>query len=212
MFHFGAKPVSTTTTTPPLSFYGPTPDGFPPLARLSVEKYEAMIASGAFTKHDRFELIEGTLVEKMTNHPPHAVVTGLCAHVLSALLPPGWHTREEKPVRIPGRYSEPEPDVAVVRGKIIDYLNRHPGPEDIALVVEVSDSMLAADRALAATYGGGGIPVYWIVNIRDRQLEVYANPIAGVYPAPTILREIDTVELVIAGQSVGRIPVSDLLP
>jgi Uma2 family endonuclease len=204
--------MSTTTTNPPLSFYGPTPDGFPPLARLSVEKYEAMVALGAFTKHDRFELIEGTLVEKMTKHPPHAVVTALCADLVSALLPLGWHTREEKPIRIPTRYSEPEPDLAVVPGARRDWLKSHPDPADVALVVEVSDSMLAANRALAATYGGGGIPVYWIINIPDRQLEVYANPTTGVYPAPTILRETDAVELAIAGQLVGRIPVSDLLP
>ena len=60
--------------------------------------------------------------------------------------------------------------------------------------------------------GGGGIPVYWIVNLVDRQLEVYANPIAGTYPAPTILGETDTVELVIDGQVAGRIAVADLLP
>jgi hypothetical protein len=71
----------------------------------------------------------------------------------------------------------------------------------VALVVEVSDSRLAADRALAATYAGGGIAIDWIVNIADHQPEVYSNLIAGAYPAPPILRETDTVELVIAGQS-----------
>ena len=202
----------STTSTPPLSFYGPTPEGFPPLARLSVQTYEAMIASGAFTEHDRFELIEGTLVEKMAQRPPHSVTVGVCSDAVQPLLPPGWHIREQKPVRIPGRDSEPESALAVVRGKRRDWLNGHPDGSDVALIVEVSDSMLAADRALAATYGGGNIPAYWIVNIRDRQLEVYANPAAGVYPAPAILRETDSVELVIDGQSVGRIPVGDLLP
>jgi Uma2 family endonuclease len=204
--------VSTTTASPPLSFYGPTPDGFPPLARLSVEKYEAMIAYGAFTKQDRFELIEGTLVEKMTKHPPHSVAVGACADAVQPLLPPGWHIRLEQPVRISKRNSMPEPDIAVARGKSRDWLATHPEAADVALVVEVSDSMLAADRALAATYGGGEVPVYWIVNIKDRQLEVYTNPITGAYSAPTILRETDTVELTIAGQVVGHIAVSDLLP
>jgi Uma2 family endonuclease len=148
----------------------------------------------------------------MTQRPPHSVVVGACADAVRPLLPPGWHIREEKPVRIPGRDSEPEPDLAVARGQRRDWLATHPEAADVALVVEVSDSMLAADRALAATYGGGEVPVYWIVNIRDRQIEVYANPITGAYPAPAILRETDTVELTIAGQVVGRVAVSDLLP
>jgi Uma2 family endonuclease len=106
----------------------------------------------------------------------------------------------------------PEPDVSVARGAPDDYLDLDPGPQDVALVVEVSDTTLAADRAMALIYGGGGIPVYWIVNVKDLQLEVYANPVEGAYPAPTILDESASVELVLGGQVVGRIAVADLLP
>jgi Uma2 family endonuclease len=180
--------------------------------RISVAKYEAMVASGAFTKHDRFELIEGTLVEKMTKNPPHSVSLVLCQGALDRALLPGWHTRPEQPVSIPNRDSEPEPDVTVVRGQVRDYLDHHPGPADVALIVEVADSSLADDRAMAATYGGGGIPVYWIVNVAGRQLEVYANPVGGQYPAPVILAETESVDLVIDGQVLGRIAVADLLP
>ncbi len=182
------------------------------LFRISVAKYEAMVASGAFTKADRCELIEGNLVEKMTKNPPHSVVVGLCQNAIDRALPPGWHTRPEQPMSIPNRDSEPEPDVAVVRGQIRDSLDNHPGPADIGLIVEVADSSLADDRAMAATYGGGGIPVYWIVNVAGRQLEVYANPAGGAYPAPTILAEKESVDLTIGGQVVGRIAVADLLP
>ncbi len=180
--------------------------------RISVAKYEAMVASGAFTKADRFELIEGNLVEKMTKNPPHSVVVGLCQNAIDRALPPGWHTRPEQPVSIPNRDSEPEPDVAVVRGQIRDYLDNHPGPADIGLIVEVADSSLADDRAMAATYGGGGIPAYWIVNVAGRQLEVYGNPVEGAYPAPRILGEADSVDLVIDGLVVGTIAVADLFP
>ncbi len=106
----------------------------------------------------------------------------------------------------------PHPDVAVTRGKDRDYLGRHPDATDLALVVEVSDATLTKDQALAATYGSSGVPVYWIVNVQNRQLEVYSNPTAGVYPAPTILKETDSVELIVAGQPLGRIAVADLLP
>jgi Uma2 family endonuclease len=202
--------MSTTAATPPMSFYGPTPEGFPPLARLSVQKYEAMVATGAFTESDRFELIEGALVEKMTRRERHATSSEKTRRVIERLLPDGWHARVEQPVRIPDRDSEPEPDLSVARGEPDDYLRHHPGPDDVALVVEVSDSTVAADRALAATYLGGGIPVYWLVNVRDRQLEIYTTD-AGP-DSPRIAAETETAELVIAGNEVARIAVASLLP
>ena len=130
---------------------------------------------------------------------------------------PGGTSALERPVRIPERDSEPEPDLAVVRGDVDDYDDHHPGPADVALVVEVARSSLADDRALAQTYGGGGIPVYWIVNVDARQLEVYAHPApgaraGGTYPPPTIMGETESVALTIGGQLVGRIAVADLLP
>lgn len=182
-----------------------TPTGRVPY-RLSVDQYEDMIRKGVFSKRDRLELIEGQLVEKMTKNPPHSVTVSLCLDVIGPALPAGWQIRIEQPVRIPTRRSEPEPDVSVVRGKRADWLQAHPGPGAIALVVEVADSSLEEDRALAPTYINGGIPVYWIVNIRGRQLEVYTA--AG----RVILGETDTVDLVIDGQAVARIAVVDLLP
>ena len=112
----------------------------------------------------------------MTKYPPHTVTTGLCVDAIQRALPTGWHARKEDPVRIPDRDSEPEPDVSVVRGELTDYLIRHPGPDDVPLVVEVADSSVEDDREMTVTYGGGGIPVYWLVNIPDRQLEVYTEP------------------------------------
>jgi len=90
--------------------------------------------------------------------------------------------------------------------------NVHPGRADVALVVEVTRSSVAKDRKLARVYGPGGIPVFRIVNIAGRQLEVYSDPIGGAYPAPRILGEAESVELIIEGQHVGKIAVRDLLP
>ena len=101
----------------------------------------------------------------------------------------------------------------MVRGDSDDYTDHHPGPEDVALIVEVAESSLSRDRGEKRdNYGRAGIPVYWIVNLVNRQLEVYSNPAAGLYPAPSILGETDSVELMIAGQVVGQILVADLLP
>jgi Uma2 family endonuclease len=65
---------------------------------------------------------------------------------------------------------------------------------------------------MAPIYGGGGIPAYWIVNVADRQLEVYSSPAGGAYLTWTILGETESVDLIIDGQVVGRIAVADLLP
>ena len=144
---------------------GPPPGRVP--YRLSVEQYEAMVASGAFKKEDRLELIEGSLVEKMTKGPNHSTGSEDCS--CDPCCAPRWLARPiEKPIRIPDRDSEPEPDVSVARGKTADYRRRHPGPAEVGLVVEVADSSVEDDRAMAMTYGGGGIPVYWLVNVARR--------------------------------------------
>ena len=75
-----------------------------------------MVASGEFKKEDRLELIEGSLVEKMTKGPNHSTGSEDCC-AIHAVLAAGWHVRIEKPIRIPDRDSEPEPDVSVARAR-----------------------------------------------------------------------------------------------
>jgi len=179
--------------------------------RLTVDQYDQMVENGILPETNRFELINGRIVEKDVKNPAHPTATDLTRRAIERLLPAGWYVRKEDPVRIPNRRSEPEPDVSVVRGDIRDYETRHPNPEEVALVVEVTRSSVAKDRALARVYGGG-IPAYWIVNVPKRRLEVYEGPTGGAYPAPKILKDTDSVDLIIAGQVVGRIPVADLLP
>ena len=104
------------------------------------------------------------------------------------------------------------PDLSIVRGDVEDYLNRHPEPADVALIVEVAKSSLALDREQSVILGAAGIPVYWIINLVDRQLEVYSNPSGGAYPVPVWLGESESVDLIVGGQVVGRIAVADLLP
>jgi Uma2 family endonuclease len=171
-----------------------------------------MIEDGTIGEDDPIELIEGRLVAKMTKKPDHMSSSGRARRAIESVLPPGWHARVEGPVRIPSRDSEPEPDLAVVRGDIDDYEDRHPDPADVALVVEIAKSSLAEDRKLAETYGGGGIPTYWIVNLVHRQLEVYARPANGSYSSLTILKKNELVDLIIDGQAVAQIAVADLLP
>ncbi len=181
-------------------------------SRLSVDQYDAMVEKGILPETNRFELIEGCIVEKEVKSPEHSAGSEACWRTIDRSLPAGWHVRIEKPVRVPDRASEPEPDVSVARGVFEDYLEHHPGPQDIALVVEITRSTVAKDRALARVYGPGGIPVYWIVNVPTRRLEVYVSQEPGPYPPPIILGEKQTVDLTIAGQIVAQIPVSSLFP
>jgi Uma2 family endonuclease len=183
---------------------------YPPF-RLSVEQYEKIVDSGVFTKRDRLQLVDGLLVEKVTQNPPHAVVDVLVKDALEAVMVPGWHIRPDKPVRLPPD-GEPEPDHCIVRGKARDYLSGHPGAEDVGLLVEIADSNLEADRAMRGVYGPRGIPVYWIVNIPESQLEVYSSPTSEGYAVERVYKRGDEVPVVLDGEEVGRIKVSDILP
>ena len=110
-------------------------------------------------------LIEGYLVEKMTQYPPYTISQELCRSALARVIPVAWHVRGEKPLRIPNRVSMPEPDVAVARGEIRDYLAGILDRTTSLSAVEVSDSSLDDDRnVMTRVYGGGGVTRYSIVS------------------------------------------------
>jgi Uma2 family endonuclease len=122
--------MSTTTPTRPASGWIPKP-----LARLTLDQYEAMVDSGVFSKRDRFQLINGLLVAKVSKSPPHVLTGKNVRDELRRLIPSGWDFRLEDPVRLPPG-SEPEPDVSMARGHKRDYATRHPEPADLALGCE----------------------------------------------------------------------------
>jgi Uma2 family endonuclease len=117
-----------------------------------------------------------------------------------------------EPVRIPD-YDEPEPDISVVRGVRADYRHRIPEAADVALLVEVLDTTLGEDRGKKlSAYARAGIPVHWIVNLVDRQVEVYTGSVAGSYPSPTIYVSGQQIPITIGGQPLQPIAVDDILP
>ena len=185
-----------------------------PASRLfSVAEYHQLCELGILTEDDNLELLEGYLVHKMPRNPPHAgTLQRLLRHLLS-MMPDGWEVRCQSAVTLID--SEPEPDLAVVRTDAGDYMQRHPAPEDIALVVEVADSTLAGDRAdKCRIYARAGVPIYWIVNLVDGQIEVYSSPVGGPTPGyrDRADRRIgDEVEVMLAGQRVGSVAVSAVL-
>jgi Uma2 family endonuclease len=186
---------------------------FADLYRLTVDEYERLVASGALVD-PKVELIEGYLVTKMGKKPRHSTGVERLRRLLEQglPLPNGWHVRHEQPVRIP-EFNEPEPDLAIVRGDVEDFENQHPRPGDVGLIVEVSDSSLVRDQGPKwVAYSRGGIPVYWIVNLVDHQLEVYSEPGPDGYRLSQTFHAGDEVPVVLNGVEVGRIAVSRVLP
>jgi len=203
------SPANSAVSVPePVHAVSELIDATETLYRLTVEEYEQI---AGFLDDDRVELIDGYLVKKKVKTPPHVVT---CARVLAAvarIAPAGWHTRPGEPIRITGS-TEPEPDVALARGVIDDYGSRHPEPGDIALVVEVADTTLAKDRRRTRTYGPAGIPVYWILNLAGRRVEVYTGPSADGYAPRVDYAPGAFIPLVIDGETVGQVGVADILP
>ena len=202
--------MTTATTQTGQATIAPDQDWYQPF-RMSIEQYERLVDSDVFTKHDKLQLINGILVTKLTKKPPHVVATELCRDALKPVIPPGWSIRTESPVQLPPS-SEPEPDVCVVRGIVRDYSNRHPRPADVGLLVEISDRTLGADRQMARIYGAGAIAICWIINLVDRQVEVFTSPTPEGYRVTRVFKSGEVISVVLDGVEVGHIAVDDMLP
>lgn len=183
------------------------------LWRLSVDKYHEMIRVGILSENDRVELIEGWLVGKMPNNPAHTFSTERSRETVEYVLPKGYFVNVQQPITT--ATSEPEPDVAVIRGDREAYLAHHPYPEHIVLVIEVSDSTLNYDRMTKQRiYARAGITLYWIVNVVERQLEVYTNPSSekGLYEVRNIYALNEHVPFIVEGREVAQLPVQQFFP
>jgi Uma2 family endonuclease len=182
-----------------------------PLWRFSVAQYHRMIEAGVFTSEERVELLDGWLVARMPKDPPHTLATQLVADAIQALIPPGWYLRRQEPITL--HASEPEPDLTVVQGNARRYGDRHPGPGETSLVIEIADATLQRDRGWKCRlYAEAGIPVYWILNLPDRRLEVYSRPSGGEYGQVATFEPGQAVAIELEGSPAGLLRVADLLP
>jgi Uma2 family endonuclease len=198
-------------TAPPHAPTTPS-DVFPGLYRFTVSQYDRMVQDGTIGENDRVELIEGLVVTKMGKNPPHVFAGKLGLKRLERLVSPGWHVGKEDPVVV-SEWGKPEPDLSVVRGTENDYLDRAVTATDVGLVVEIAESSLVTDRTeMNKVYARAGIPVYWIINLVDRQVEVYTQPSNDGYRSREDFAWDQDVPVVIEGREVGRIAVSDIVP
>ncbi len=186
-----------------------------PRPRMTVSEFHHLIDEGVLGENDRVELLEGWMVPKMTHNPLHDGVIQIVCKRLERHLPPDFSMRIQSAITTSD--SEPEPDIAIVRGDDRAYLARHPGPQDVGLLIEVAQSSLDLDRHdKCRLFARARIAVYWIVNLVDFQIEVLSDP-AGLEDAPEyrhrgVFRGDEIVPFVIGGDEIARISAKDLLP
>jgi Uma2 family endonuclease len=137
---------------------------------------------------ERYELIEGDVISKMGQKPLHAYVIMVLTRMLAAAFP--GKVRIQSSICLPepeGKYSEPEPDVVLVNKPEAEFARRHPGPEDIALLIEVTDTSFQMDREIKyRLYARAGIAEYWIIDIAKRRTFVCREPSGDEYKSITI--------------------------
>lgn len=130
----------------------------------------------------RWELIEGELIDKMGQKPPHAwVITRLNVFLTQQFAD---RVRIQLPLSLPDpdRRSEPEPDIVVLHSDARQFFDRHPGPGDVALLIEVADTTREVDLNIkSALYARYGVGEYWVIDIPQRCVVVHRGPSVDIY-------------------------------
>jgi Uma2 family endonuclease len=170
---------------------------------LTVEAYHALGEAGLIP--EKTELLHGFVFQKTPKSPLHTRIVELLVEWLRATIVSGLIVRQEQPLSL--QDSEPEPDLAVVRGQRADFYQRHPATAE--LVIEVAITTQDYDRDKATAYASAGISEFWIVLVPEQQIEVYREPEAGEYRSLTTI----SMDAVLSSSAVPgfEVAVSELL-
>jgi Uma2 family endonuclease len=160
----------------------------------TIDEYHQMAEVGILQPDEQVELIAGQIIKKMSPQgTPHATSITLTRLLLENLLGKQVLVRTQLPIVLNNR-SEPEPDVAVVMPDALRYLDHHPIPSEVYLLIEVADKTLKKDCGLKAKdYAISGIPDYWVLDIKNRQLRVFREPNEEGYQSEVILSDNETI-------------------
>lgn len=207
-----------TTPPPPAAAAAPAEPYYLSMStvrRFTLAEYHKMIETGVLIDGEPYELLEGHLVHKMSRGSPHDSAVQVLAKRLYRMVPDGWEVRPQCAVTLSDD-SEPEPDIAVARGDETTFRDHHPGPTELSFVVEVSASSLSIDQHdKGRIYARDGIPVYWVVNVEDRRIEVYTRPgDTPDGPAYQDRQDFPTgsdVPVVLDGHQIGVVAAADLI-
>jgi Uma2 family endonuclease len=149
--------------------------------RFSVEEYERMGEAGVFSPDARVELVGGEIVEMPPIGERHAAAVDVAGELSREQLGRSVIVRVQNPIQLDD-YSEPQPDISILKRRDDFYRHGHPRPEDVLLVIEVSESTLEYDRRVKVPlYARAGVTEVWIVNLVDERIEMFADPSGGAY-------------------------------
>ena len=158
---------------------------------ISAVEYHKMAAVGILQPDDRIELLNGEIIKMSPIGSLHAGYVNIIDELLSDALGKKVHVNIQSPVRL-GAFSEPEPDLLILKRRKDHYLTRLPRPQDVYLLIEVADTTLEKDREVKAPlYAKANISEYWILNVVEKQLEIFTNPINGEYQNRSIIKGND---------------------
>jgi Uma2 family endonuclease len=153
----------------------------------TTQEYHQMSELGLLTPDERTELIAGQILLMIAKGKPHVIALQLLTVRLQEQLIAAAHIRTQDPITL-GDYSEPEPDLVIVQGGILDYADHHPQPEEILLVVEVADSTLQRDCEVKdKVYAQSSIAEYWVLDLPNRRLHIFREPTLTGYASHLIL-------------------------
>ncbi len=163
---------------------------------ITVDRYNRMIEAGVYTENDRIELLNGEIIETMPKGPKHSVLNDVVLELFKEKLGGKIYARSQNPI-ILDNFSEPEPDIVLVEPPSKKYLQSHPTPADIFLIMEISDTTLIYDReAKARAYSRNGIRQYLLLNLQNETIEDFREPGADGYEFKRTLRKGDVFNLV----------------
>ena len=167
----------------------------PPRKRWTRAECASLDASGLLDQQ-HLELVEGELIDKMGKNRPHVTVLWVLRAWLQRVFGEPF-VLTESPIDISPEdnpSNEPEPDVIVLKRDVWSFRTANPGPQDLRLVVEVSDTTLNFDLTTKATlYARAGIVEYWVFDVSGRRLIVHRHPQAGKYTATLVYNEQESV-------------------
>jgi len=159
--------------------------------RFTVADYYLMAETGVLKPDARVELLNGEIIDMSPIGPFHGGVVKRLNNFFTRASQDRWLVVVQDPVRLDD-HSEPEPDLMLVKNAPDFYTSRHPEPEDVLLLIEVSDTSLEVDRnEKLPAYGHAGIPEVWIINLNDGTVEIHREPHFTGYGSRTILRAGD---------------------
>jgi hypothetical protein len=159
-----------------------------PRRLFTVDEFHQMAEVAILGEDDRVELLSGEIVEMTPIGSRHAACVSRVNRLLGQHLGEAFIVRVQDPVRLDD-YSEPQPDLVVVKARADFYRDAHPGPADVLLVIEVADTSAELDRAdKVPLYSRSGIPEVWVVDLSARQIDVYRAPTSDGYLAHDTVR------------------------